>query len=443
MSESPWDRYRHAGLAKIWYSEEGVGAYSYQHQVLIAIAEAQEELGMIKVGTAAAVKRVEVDLNRIVQIQKEGENHQTRAYIKMVQEKMRANGDHEFLAGVYLWITSFDLWDTGLGLMLPASADVLISDELMIFEGNLLELAVKHKHTLMMGRSHGIHGKPITFGKKCLDWLHRVELAHERLVEASQRVAIGKISGAMGIYSQTSKVEELVCRKLGLTPAKTSTQIIDRSVYADFFNAVVLVATAMESIALTIRSLQRTEIGELEEPFTGTGSTAMPHKRNPELCERVCGLARKVRHDQGVLYENIATWDERSLEQSSAERITFSEMFVLTGYVCWIMNAVIRGLTVHPERMLRNIELTNGAIYSEDVKIYLQERGVDQNTAYEMVKGPGQAAYGGSKFLDVFLESEAVANLGWTQEQLEELRALFDPRSAYKYLDEIYVRFGL
>jgi adenylosuccinate lyase len=436
---TPWERYSHPELAAIWYTPEAVGAFVYQHRVLIQVALVQEWMNLIKKGTGKALQKVEVNLERILQIQKEGENHQTRAYLRMVQEKMRENGDEEFLSEIFRLMTSYDLWDTGLGLMLPESAKILIQD-LEGVEQELERLAVEHRRTLMIGRSHGIHGRPITFGKKCLDWLEKISFAKNKLEEAEGKVKVGKLSGAMGIYSQNPRVEEWACAELGLTPASVSTQIIDRIIYADFFNAVTLVMCALEAIALNIREGQRTERREWEEPFDISGSNAMPHKRNPEKCERICGLARKVRADQAVLYENITTWEERSLEQSSPERLIFPEMLVLTGYCARLMKRVLRGLVIYPEQMRRNLDLTNGAIYAEDLKDALQQKGVPQIDAYDWAKEVSQRAYWG----EGELVSNSLQHLKISEYLSKaELMEICNPESALRYIDQIYARFAL
>ena len=429
----------HPELAELWYTPEGVGQFHFVHQVSCTVADAQQRFNMITRGTAEALKRVEVDLDRILQIQAEGENHQLRAYLKMVQEKMRANGDASFLPGVHFHLTSFDLQDTATSMMLYASAGILMSG-LESLKVQLRRLATEHKFTLMIGRSHGIHGKPITFGKKCLDWLDQVDRAGQRLIYAARRTQVGKISGAMGIYAQDPRIERTVCNQLGLQVARVSTQIVARDYYAEYFGAVVLVMTALDQIATQIRLGQQTDRGELEEPFRSTGSSAMPHKRNPETCERATGLTRVVRNLMGVLYEDVVTWDERSLEQSSAERVTFGTMLVLCGYGINIMTNILAGLKVYPERMKQNLERTNGAIYAEDVKDALQEIGVDQNTAYMLVQGPAQRAYQGEgQFIDLVREEPEVAHRLTTV----ELWKLCNPEKCFAHLDEIYARFKL
>lgn len=439
MSGTAWERYMHPGLADVWYTPEGVGQFLYVHQVTCVVAEVQEGMSMIKRGTAAALKRVEVDLERIIQIQQEGENHQLRAYLRMVQEQMRANGDEEFLPGVHFLLTSFDLQDTATSLMLVKSADLLLEDAEKLCQA-LRHRAAEHKNTLMIGRTHGIHGTPITFGKKCLDWLDLITRARYRLREQQKKAGVGKISGAMGVYNQDPHVELLVCRKLGLEPAQISTQIIPRDYYAEFFSAVVLLMTGLEHIATSIRTLQRTEIGEVEEPFATTGSSAMPHKRNPERCEQICGLARVVRNMMGILYEDVVTWDERSLEQSSAERLTFSSLLVLTGYGVFSLTKIVSGMTVYPERMVANLQMTHGAICAEDVKNELQRVGVDQNTAYDLVKGPAQRAYRGEgEFIDLAREDPEIAHRFTRQELVD----LCDPKRKLVHIPTIFSRFGL
>lgn len=440
MSGTPWERYMHPELTQIWYTPEGVGQFEFVHRVSIAAAQAQEKhLPGFKVGTAAALKRVTVDLERILQIQSEGENHQLRCYLKMVQERMEASGDSEFLPWVHYQLTSFDLQDTATNLMLAKSAQILESDSHAL-ASVLQALAIQHKKTLMIGRTHGIHGKPITFGKKCLDWLEVTLRNAERLYDSQKEIRLGKISGAMGIYTQDPQIEVEVCALLGLRPARVSTQIISRDIYADFFHNLVLVVGGLEIISTAIRLGQQTERRELEEPFGSTGSSAMPHKRNPEKAEQIKGLAKVVRASMAALYENMDTWDERSLEQSSTERVLFSTMIVLTGYAIKIMTVVLSGLTVNQERMLANIGLTNGAIYAEDLKTALQEAGIPQTEAYELAKVVAQKAYYGQGDLVTNALADPQIAKVVSREQLE---ALCDPRSALRYIDQIYARFGI
>ena len=436
---TPWNRYMHDSLASIWYTPEGVGKYTYVHRVSIAVAVAQAEIGLVPAGTGEALTRALVDLDRILEIQAAGENHQLRAYLRMVQEKMTKNGDKDFLPYVHNRLTSFDLEDTATSMMLVESADLLLAD-LRSLAASLQKLAREHKHTLMIGRTHGIHAKPITFGKKCLDWLDMIERCRTRLETAKGEVAVGKISGAVGIFSQPPVVEEKVCGLLRLRLARVSTQILSRDIYAAFFAEVGLLTGCLEKISTDIRLGQQTDRQELEEPFRSTGSSAMPHKRNAEKCEQIKALAKDVRGLIGALFENIDTWDERALDQSATERLAFASILVTTGYMCRSMIAITQGLWVNVEQMRANIDRTNGAIYAEDVKIALQEKGIPQTAAYDLVKGPAQEAYlGHGNLIDNCLAVSEIAKLLSRQ----DLEALCDSKQAFRYLDEIYARFGL
>ena len=434
-----WERYPHGPLAELWYTPEGVGLFHWVHTVSCVVAVSQEGLRKVKSGTAAALGRIKVDLDRILQIQREGENHQLRAYLKMVQEKMKENGDEEFLPFVHQDLTSFDLQDTATALMLSESA-ILLSLDLKELAEVIRNLAKEHKYTFMIGRTHGIHAKPITFGKKCLDWLDIVERSIESLAEAEKKIRVGKISGAVGIFTQDPRIEEETCDALDLEPARVSTQIIARDRHASFFHEIVLTVCRLEVISTAIRLGQQTERQELEESFASTGSSAMPHKRNAEKCEQIKAAAKVVRNCMGALYEDVDTWDERSLDQSATERLLFGSMLVVTGYCVRSMIEILSGLTVNVERMKANIGITNGAIFAEDVKTALQQKGVPQNEAYELVKGPARKAYKGEGTLvdNCLSVAEIAAHLS-----REDLEQICNPESALRYLDTIYARFGI
>lgn len=294
----------------------------------------------------------------------------------------------------------------------------------------------------MVGQTHGIHAKPITFAFKVLNWVGFVDRAIARLQAAKETIAVGKMSGAVGVYTLPPEVEEAVCKALGLKPAEITTQIIPRDIHADFFHAIAGVAIACEFIATEIRNHQKTNVGEFMEPFPvgASGSSSMPHKRNPERCEMICGLARKVRNDMGDIYENVITWHERSLEQSSNERLTHSEMIVLAGHLVLNLDWAISGLDVFPERMKENLELTRGAIYSEPIQLYLRDKGIDPDIVYRAVQAAAQKAMAGDGHMKSNLLADPRVNGEITAEVLDEL---MDPWRDLQHLDAIYSRFGI
>ncbi|GAF72845.1 unnamed protein product, partial [marine sediment metagenome] len=261
---------------------------------------------------------------------------------------------------------------------LTQAIDILIKDvaELISVMENK---AVEHKYTIMMGRTHGVHAEPITLGLKMVLWTEEMKRNAQRLAEARENISVGKISGAVGTYvTVPPKVEKIACTKLGLAPAPISSQIIQRDRHAQFLTTLAIIASSLEKFATEIRSLQRTEVREVEEPFEEgqTGSSAMPHKRNPELCERICGLARLIRGHALTSLENIALWHERDISHSSTERIILPDSCLVLDYMLSIFTSIMKGLRVYPENMRRNIELTQGLVFSQRVLIALINKGL-------------------------------------------------------------------
>lgn len=420
-------------LGRLWLTREGSGKFPPIHIVEQALATASAEQGIIPSESAEAIQKAGFNIPRILELG----GHDIVAYISTARETIPEFARGDFHRGA----TSFDAQDTGLALMFIRSAEILI-ENLTALRGVLIKLASKHKRTLMIGRTHGVHAKPITLAFKVLNWAGFVDRAIERLKIAKQTIAVGKMSGAVGVYTLPPEVEKSVCEILGLKPAEITTQIIPRDIHADFFHAIACAATACEFIATEVRNHHRTEVREFMEPFPegAKGSSAMPHKRNPEKSEMVCGLARKVRNDMGDVYENIVTMFERSLEQSSNERLTHSEMIILTSHMVLTMKWVIAGLDVFPERMRRNMEITRGAIYSEAIQLLLRDKGVDPETVYQAVQSAAQNAMDGEGDMKTnILAGTKVGNI-LTAEELDEA---MDPWRELQHVGEIYKRFGI
>jgi adenylosuccinate lyase len=432
---APIDRYakKVPELAEIWLSPEGVGKFRYIHRVEVANAHVQAKQGLISNAAAKAVARSNYDPDEII---RRG-GHDINAFIDICRESMPPEHRGAFHRG----LTSFDVQDTGFALMYRESADLMLN-ELVILAVGLQQLAGKHKETLMMGRTHGIHAKPITFAFKVLNWQDFVLRARERLIWARDAISVGKLSGAVGVYTLPPEIEKEVCRQLGLRPAKISTQILPRDLHADFFHALTTAASACENIANDIRNYQRTDLWEMAEPFPAgmKGSSAMPHKRNPEKCEQIVGIARLVRNDMGVIYENIVTGHERTLEQSSPERLCHPEMVVLTGYLVHSLSEIILGLEVFPDRMLANMNRTGGAIYSESVKVLLQDKGIDPELVYRAIQEAAFKAMAGEGDLKSNLLANPEIGPNLTPGDLD---AVMDPWLEVVHRDEIYARFGL
>src|SRR6202162_2084681 len=343
-------------------------------------------------------------------------------------------------------MTSQDLNDTATAVQLVESARIIAGD-LSWAREPAAELAVRHRRTLMAGRTHGVVAEPITFGFKVAGWVAELDRAMARLARAAGEVAVGRVSGAVGTHATIDpKVEEHVCKELGLTPDTVSTQVIARDRHAAFMSALTSVAGALERIATEIRLLQQSEIGEVFEPFgkEQKGSSAMPHKRNPVLTERVCGLARVVRGHLVTALENTALWHERDISHSSAERIIFPDACALVDYMSQEMARVLRGLEVRPDRMLRNLDIGGGVVFSGRVLLALVENGMSREDAYLVVQKAAMLAMqdqekseqgGFRKLLEK--DKDVMSRIG---SMLDEV---FDPWAGLQYTDLAYERLGL
>jgi adenylosuccinate lyase len=307
----------------------------------------------------------------------------------------------------------------------------------------LAQQAMEHKYTAMIGRTHGVHAEPITFGLKLAIWVEEMRRNQHRLGEAKKAIAMGKISGAVGTYATVPpEVEQRACRKLGLIPSPVSNQILQRDRHAQFVTTLAAIASSLEKFAVEIRGLQKTEVGEVGEPFgTGqTGSSAMPHKRNPELCERISGLARLVRGYALTSMENIALWHERDISHSSTERIILPDSCLLVDYCLSIFTSIMKGLQVFPQRMKKNIELTKGLVFSQRVMLALIDKGHSRQKAYELVQRNAMKSWKGNKnFLSLLKADPEVTEIL----PPSELDPLFDYQYYLRHVDEIFERLGL
>jgi adenylosuccinate lyase len=343
---------------------------------------------------------------------------------------------------IHLGLTSSDVMDTALSLQMVEAADILIQDikELIAI---LAQQAMEHKYTPMIGRTHGIHAEPITFGLKLAVWMEEMRRNLQRLTEAKRAITVGKISGAVGTYATVPpEIEQKACRKLGLAPAPISNQVLQRDRHAQFTTTLAIIASSLEKFTTEVRGLQKTEVGEVGEPFEAgqTGSSAMPHKRNPELCERVCGLARLVRGHALTSMENIALWHERDISHSSTERITLPDSCLVLDYCLSIFTSVIKGLEIYQPKMKRNMELTKGLVFSQRVMLALIDKGLKRQKAYELVQRNAMKAWKGNKsFLNLLKADPEVT----TVLPSEKLEPLFDYQYYLRYVDEIFKRLGL
>jgi len=355
-----------------------------------ALAWAHGEVGDIpekdaeKIVQMASVRHVKLD--RVKEIEKEIK-HDTMALVRALSEACGPSG-----AYVHLGATSSDILDTASALQLKEATELIIQ-RLNDFERTLMEGAEKYKKTIMIGRTHGQHALPTTLGFKFAFWMRQNSRNIQRLRQCGERLLVGKMSGAVGTQAglgpQAVRIQELVMKKLGIKPAEVSSQIVPRDLHGELVCLLAVVASTLDNIATEIRELQRTEIGEVFEPFEKerqVGSSTMPHKRNPELCERICGLAKIVRSLVVPALENIPTWHERDLTQSSAERFLIPEACILTDYMLVLMTKVLRNLEVDEQRMLRNLELTQGRTMSEAVMLALARKGMNRQEAHELVR---------------------------------------------------------
>ncbi|MBA7621541.1 Adenylosuccinate lyase [subsurface metagenome] len=427
------ERYSRPQMKRVWSDETKFDKWL---KVEIAVCEAWAELGVIPREAVPKIKLARVNIKRMEEILKET-HHDMTAFLGSVSESV---GDESRF--IHLGLTSSDVIDTALSLQLVEAAELLNQDMKGLISV-LAEKAMKHKYTAMMGRTHGVHAEPISFGLKLALWTQEMRRNRLRLAEAKKTIAVGKISGAVGTYATLSpEVEEKACAKLGLTPAPVSSQILQRDRHAQFVTTLAIISSSLEKFATEIRGLQRTETREAEEPFEAgqTGSSAMPHKRNPELCERICGLARLVRGYALTSMENIALWHERDISHSSTERIILPDSCFLVDYSLSIFTSVMGGLQVYPQRMKKNIELTKGLIFSQRVMLALIDKGLSRQKAYELMQRNAMKAWKGNKNFLSLLKSdpEVTATL-----PAGELEPLFDVQYYLRYIDEIFKRVGL
>ena len=427
------ERYSRPRMKKVW--SDGT-KFARWLEVEIAVCEAWAELGVIPKSAIPRIKKARVDLKRMVSILKET-HHDMTAFLRMVSESL---GDESRF--IHFGLTSSDVMDTALSLQMVEASDLLAGDieELVTV---LSEMALKYKHTPMIGRTHGVHAEPISFGLKLALWVEEMKRNKQRLEDARQVMAVGKISGAVGTYATlTPEVEVKACALLGLTPAPVSSQILQRDRHAQFVTTLAIIASSLEKFATEIRGLQRTETREVEEPFEAgqTGSSAMPHKRNPELCERICGLARLVRGYAVTAMENIALWHERDISHSSTERIILPDACLVLDYSLALFTSVMKGLLVYPERMVQNIESTRGLIFSQRVMLALIDQGLSRQKAYDLVQRHAMKSWEENKDFLKLLKSDREVTASLPPGELEKL---FDYQYYLRHIDDVFRRLGL
>jgi len=427
-------RYTRPQMARIWSEEEKLSNWL---KIEILVCEAWTKLGKIPQESLKRIKeRARFDLKRIREIE-EKVRHDVVAFLTNVAEYVGPEARY-----IHLGLTSSDILDTGLALQMREAADIIIQDLEDLAE-TLKRKAREHKDTLMMGRTHGVHAEPITLGLKFALWYEETKRNLERMKLAREEIAYGKISGAVGTYAHLEPfVEEYVCEKLGLRPCKISSQIVQRDRHAFYLSILAIIASSLNKFALEIRGLQRTEIREVEEEFTRgqKGSSAMPHKRNPIICERICGLARLARSNVQAALENIPLWGERDISHSSVERVIIPDSTILVDYILNKFNHVLKNLLIYPDNMRKNFERTGGMFFSQGLLLELVRKGLSREKAYEIVQRNAMRCWKeGENFEKLVREDEEVKR--YLDE--EELRSVFELHHYLRNVDEIFKKVGI
>jgi adenylosuccinate lyase len=425
------ERYTLPEIGAVWTEEAKYRAWL---EVELAVCRARARLGEIPIEEVEELaEKADFTVERIHDIEKETE-HDVIAFVSTVAETVNSPVARYFHFG----LTSSDVLDTAGALQLGRALD-LIRDEARELALLLCEMALEHRHTVMVGRTHGVHAEPTVFGHKLAVWAFETERNLDRLSHAREVAAVGKVSGAVGTYANVDpKVETITCEELGLKPAPASTQIVQRDRHAEVLATLAILGSTLEKIALEIRGAQRTEVRELSEPFGRgqKGSSAMPHKRNPILAERLCGMARLLRGYSAVGFENNALWQERDISHSSAERVVLPDATTLAFYMLKTTQRILRGLHVHKDRMLENLNLGGGIVYSGRVLLALVEAGMSRDDAYAIVQGAAMQAWEGEGgFRELLEEKEEVRERLGT-----DLRDLFDPDYALRNLGVVFER---
>jgi adenylosuccinate lyase len=428
------ERYSLPEISRIWEDEN---KFRIMLEIELAVCAAQSRLKLIP---PAAVKRMRAkarfNVNAIKKIE-EKTQHDIVAFVTNVAHSLGSDAQY-----LHMGLTSSDLLDTTLGLQLVQASQILIADLEKLIK-LLAAKAKKYKDTVCIGRTHGIHAEPMTFGLKLGLWYDESKRNLSRLKQAKEEIAVGKLSGAVGTYSNIDpRVEAYVCKKLGLKPANIATQVIQRDVYAQYLSTLALIAASLEKFALEIRHLQRTEVLEAEEPFAKgqKGSSAMPHKRNPVVCERICGLSRILRANALVGLENVALWHERDISHSSAERVVIPDSTIALDYMLNKFIWVIEGLLVYPENMLINLLKTKGLIFSQRVLLALMDDGLSRPKAYDLTQRCAMKTWKGSgNFQDNLLDDPEVAK-HLCEKDLEKI---FNLDYYLRNTDKIFKRLGI
>jgi adenylosuccinate lyase len=428
-------RYTRPEMGAIWSEENKFRTWL---DIEILACEAQADLGVFPKKSAKTIRRkAAFDVRRIEEIERKV-NHDVIAFLTNVGEHV--GPDSRF---IHLGMTSSDILDTGLAIQMKHSADLLLKD-LQKLAVVLARRAKEFKHTIMVGRTHGIHAEPTTFGLKLAMWYDENQRNIRRLEQARETISFGQISGAVGTYEHLDPfVERYVCEKLGLKPAPISSQVLQRDLHAEFLTTLSVVGSSLEKFATEIRLLQRTEVLEAEEYFAKgqKGSSAMPHKRNPITCERVAGLARVLRGNAVAALENVALWHERDITHSSVERIIIPDSCILLDYMIATFTRIVDELVVYPENMMKNLEKTRGLIFSQSVLLALTKKGMKREDAYTAVQKLAMEVWSREtrNFKDVLKSDKTISSFLGSR----GLDQLFDLKKSIRNVDYIFKRVGL
>lgn len=408
-------RYTRPEMGRIWNE---LSKYRAWLEVELAASETLAELGIVPTEAAAQLRKFAgFSVDRIQEIEKKV-RHDVIAFTTAVAETMAAAGAGEASRWLHYGLTSNDVVDTAQALQVKDASKLILAAASSLLD-SLRDRAYEFKDTPQIGRTHGIQAEPITFGLKLALWYDELRRARDRFAAAAEEMRVGKLSGAVGTFGHISpEAEERICARLGLSPAPIASQVIARDRHASYISALALLCALCEKVALEVRHLQRTEVREAEEPFAAgqKGSSAMPHKRNPVTCEQICGLARVVRSNVQAAYENIALWHERDISHSSVERVILPDSTILTDYLLDKTDWLVSGMRVSPERMMRNLELTNGLVFSGQLLLDLAAAGMLRERAYEVVQRLAMQAW------------EQEGNFRAMIEQNEEIRQLLSPQ---------------
>ena len=425
-------RYTLPEMGKIWEDEF---RFSTWLRIEVLACEAREELGEIPEEDVDIIKaKANFNVERILEIEEETK-HDVIAFLTNVAEYVGPESRH-----IHYGMTSSDILDTTLSYQMKTAGEILLND-LLKFKDALKKRAIEHKNTICVGRSHGIHAEPTTYGLKFALWYEEAKRNVKRLEAAIETISVGQISGAVGTFDHLSpKVEEYVCKKMGLKPAPVSTQIIQRDRHAEYLSTLAVIGASLEKIAVEIRHLQRTEVLEVEEFFSKgqKGSSAMPHKRNPIVSERVSGLARLLRGNATAALENVALWHERDISHSSVERVIVPDSCITLNYMFSLMTKLIDDLLVYPENALENLNKTRGLVFSQKVLLKLVEKGATREDAYSLVQTPAMKVWGDkSTNLEIeLLNSVDVKN--YLNDN--EIKQIFNTKEMVKNVDFIFAR---